>query len=47
MLSKRVCPNCGSEDVEMIGSGKFMCKNCGYSGEFPEKEILGREENGR
>ena len=50
MISKKFCPNCGSEDVMMVAggmTGTWMCKNCGYSGSvFPEKEILGREMSG-
>ena len=48
MISKKICPNCGSSEVEMIAggmTGSWMCRNCGYSGSvFPEKEILGREQ---
>lgn len=48
MLTKKFCPRCGSEDVDLVAggvSGTFMCRNCGFSGAvFPEKEILGREQ---
>ncbi len=43
MLTKKFCPNCGSEDVDMIAggiTGGWMCRNCGYSGIFPEKPII-------
>lgn len=54
MLSKKFCPKCGSDEVEMIAggtTGTWMCKKCGFSGSiFPEREILGRNtdnEEGR
>ena len=44
MLTKKFCPRCKSENVEMIAAGvtgSFMCRDCGYSGSiFPEKEIF-------
>ncbi len=46
MISKKVCPRCGSEDVYMAAggiTGGWICKNCGYSGGIIEKEILGGE----
>ncbi len=47
MLTKKFCPRCGSEDIELVAGGIggiFMCTNCGFSGSvFPEKEIVGRE----
>ncbi len=45
MISKKFCPNCGSEDVMMVAggmTGTWMCKRCGFSGIFPEKELIGR-----
>jgi len=49
MLSKKFCPNCGSEEVRMVASGMtgaWMCKKCGFSGSiFPEKEIIGGNMN--
>lgn len=46
-LSIRICPKCGSDDVQMIAGGTigmWMCKKCGFSGSiFPEKPILGKE----
>mgnify|MGYP001560531724 CR=1 FL=1 len=46
MLTKKICPNCGSEDVYMIAggiTGNWICKSCGYSGAVLEKEIIGKE----
>ena len=48
VLTKKFCPKCGSEDVQMIAggiTGSWICKNCSYSGSvFPEKEIVGTKE---
>ena len=47
MITRKICPNCGSEDVFMIAGGvigNWMCKKCGYTGAILEKEILGREQ---
>ena len=48
MITKKICPNCGSNEVDMIAggiTGSWMCKECGYSGSvFPEEEILGRKQ---
>lgn len=48
MISKKFCPNCGSEEIVMIAggvTGSWICKNCSYSGSvFPEKEFLGKEQ---
>jgi len=45
MITKKFCPRCGSEDVEMVAGGTmgtFICKNCLFSGSvFPEKSIVG------
>ncbi len=46
MISKRTCPECGSESVEYIeGENEmFMCRDCGYSGsDFQEEKITQRE----
>jgi len=47
MLTIKICPNCGSDEVEMIAggiTGSWMCKHCGFSGSiFPEKVIAGGE----
>ena len=46
MLTIKFCPQCGSEDIALVAGGimgTFMCKNCGYNGIMPEKEVLGRE----
>ena len=48
VLGIRICPRCGSDEVEMIAggiTGSWMCRNCGYCGSvFPEKEIVGKEQ---
>ena len=46
MITKKFCPDCGSEEVMMVAggiTGTWMCKDCGFTGMFPEKEIIGRE----
>jgi len=47
MLTKKICPNCGSKEVQLIGVGdraNWMCKDCGHAGnDFSDEEILGRE----
>ena len=46
-ITKKICPNCGTEDVTMIAggiTGNWMCKNCGYRGSVLEKEIFGKEQ---
>ncbi len=44
MLMKKFCPNCGSEDIDMVTggiTGSWICRKCGYSGSiFPEKPII-------
>lgn len=46
MLTKKFCPRCGSENVQVIAGGiigTWMCADCGFSGSvFPEKEIIGK-----
>jgi ribosomal protein L37AE/L43A len=44
--TKKHCPQCGSEDVAMIGSGAFMCRACGYSGSVHETPLFGGEMKG-
>jgi ribosomal protein L37AE/L43A len=47
MLTVRICPNCGSEDVHMAEggiSGKWICKSCGHIGPVLEKELIGSEQ---
>ncbi len=48
VLKVRICPKCGSDDVQMVAGGAigmWICKKCGFSGSiFPEKPILGSEE---
>jgi len=48
MLTKKKCPRCGSEDIEIISSGdvnNFMCKNCGYAGNMEDKMPIMEGEN--
>ena len=48
MIAKKFCPNCGSEDVEMVAAGttgSWVCRDCGYNGIFPEKTLIGSEED--
>lgn len=43
MLSKKFCPECESENVQMTAggiTGEWMCGDCGYSGIFPEKTLI-------
>ena len=51
MAGVRICPNCGSENVEAAAggiTGSFMCGECGFSGSvFPEKEIFEEEIRGK
>ncbi|RMD66254.1 hypothetical protein D6817_04470 [Candidatus Pacearchaeota archaeon] len=43
MIEKRICPNCGSDDLVMAAGGVmgiFVCKRCGYRGSvFPVRQI--------
>lgn len=43
MIGKKFCPNCGSEDVELVAGGMtggYMCADCGYTSSiFPEKPM--------
>ena len=50
MITTKICPNCGSEEVYMIAggiTGTWMCKKCGYSGPVFEKEIIESEVKGK
>jgi len=29
------CPECQSEDFDIINGSQYKCKNCGYEGEIP------------
>lgn len=47
MIKKKVCPKCGSENVEVVSSGdsnNFMCRECGYSGSCLEKPLKRKNE---
>ncbi len=49
MIGKKFCPNCGSEDVELVAggmTGNYMCADCGYTSSiFPEKPMKGDAED--
>lgn len=46
IMKKKFCPQCGSEDVELIDSNdKWMCAECGFTGKFPEHSVTGREDD--
>jgi transposase-like protein len=47
MISKKLCPRCGSENIYLVGGGEtsnYMCKDCGFNGErFPKKIIINKK----
>jgi predicted nucleic-acid-binding Zn-ribbon protein len=46
MLMKKFCPNCGSDNIELVAggiTGGSMCADCGYTGLFPEKPLIIKE----
>ena len=49
MPGKRFCPNCGSEDVDLMDggiSGNMQCQDCGFFGTlFPERTLLVEDED--
>ena len=48
MITKKVCPDCGGDDMKMMGTGMlgtYMCNSCGYEGEALEKPYVGREDS--
>ena len=50
IIGKRICPNCGSDNVEMFAggiTGTWLCSNCGETGNFPEREIVGKSNKGK
>lgn len=45
---KKFCPNCGSDEVDLAAggiTGMWMCRDCGYTGIFPEKPLVMTEES--
>jgi len=49
MVDKIFCPKCRSEDAQhLIGiggfTGTYKCRDCGFSGVFPIKEIINRKK---
>ena len=45
IIAKKFCPECGSENVDMVAGGimgTYVCNDCGYTGAFPEKPLVGR-----
>lgn len=47
ILAKKFCPECGSEEVQMVAggiTGGWMCRDCGYTGQCPEKPLV-KESN--
>lgn len=45
IMKKKFCPQCGSEDVELIDSNdRWMCSECGFTGKFPEHSVTGRDD---
>lgn len=47
MIGKKFCPKCGSEEVDFAAgglTGGWVCKNCGYSGMFPEKTLVMKDK---
>jgi len=44
IMAKKFCPECGSENVDMVAGGvmgTYCCNDCGYTGAFPEKPLIG------
>lgn len=49
ILAKKFCPECGSENVQMVAggiTGGWMCGDCGYTGQCPEKPLVIRSGEG-
>ena len=47
IIAKKFCPECGSENVDMVAGGvmgTYACNDCGFTGAFPEKPLVGTEE---
>jgi ribosomal protein L37AE/L43A len=45
-ITKKICMNCGSENVRLAAggiTGTWVCMDCGHRGAVLEKEIIGRE----
>ena len=51
MITKKICPECESENVELVAGGiigGYMCKDCGFLGNiFPEIQILQNKKQER
>ena len=49
MIGRKFCPNCDSEDVEMVAggiTGIWMCRECGFSSaSFPERTLIAEDED--
>lgn len=49
MIGRKFCPNCESEDIEMVAggiTGIWMCRECGFSGaSFPERVPIAEDED--
>lgn len=45
MITRKICPECGSENVVPVATGDYeqmVCNECGYSGyKFIEEPMLG------
>ena len=46
MITKKTCPECGSDNISFISGdgehGAFMCRACGNTGTFDEETIINR-----
>ena len=47
MITKKTCPKCGSQDVNLTMKGMmelWTCRSCGFTGNMISKPIIGREQ---
>ena len=47
MITKKICPNCGKSDMQMVAggtTGNWMCQDCGFMGMPLEKEIIEKKD---